>query len=73
MAYHAYVGNTVTLKSGGPSMTVEKVGTYRDDPIQCVWFDGAELKRGAFPVETLQIMKRGTHTPGFDDDHPKSN
>lgn len=51
-------GDLVVLKSGGPSMTVEKEiispstsffnGSYR-----CQWFAGKKLDSGIFPEESL--------------------
>jgi len=39
-------GNAVTRKTGGPMMTVEAVRTDRF--VQCIWFDGGELRRDTF-------------------------
>lgn len=46
------VGDLVTLKSGGPSMTVN--GEKRDDDlVTCQWFDGRELHTDAFDSPCL--------------------
>lgn len=52
------VGDLVQLKSGGPEMTIEfypvsEMGIKYDDRAQCMWFDKGELKRGIFPLATL--------------------
>lgn len=52
------VGDRVSLKSGGPAMTVESIdGDYGT----CVWFDGQnELKRNDFLLAVLQKTNRTT-------------
>lgn len=48
------VGDTVSLKSGGPVMTVESIGQYNGKTkANCMWFNGAETKSDVFPMETL--------------------
>lgn len=53
-------GDVVRLKSGGPRMTVEKVGKtqFGDDGVWCVWFEtsGSKqiAKRETFPLVTLE-------------------
>jgi len=54
-------GDVVVLKSGGPQMTVEKVGQFGGgmgiasyNGVACVWFEGAKVCREAFPVETVE-------------------
>lgn len=43
-------GDLVTLRSGGPDMTV----TYADCvEAECWWFDGAALQQEVFPLEAL--------------------
>jgi uncharacterized protein YodC (DUF2158 family) len=53
-------GDTVQLKSGGPVMTVERVGkdkTTQEDVVFCIWFHkeekGEVLNRDSFPPVTL--------------------
>ena len=49
------VGDTVMLKSGGPVMTVGAyVKSHDKMEVQCVWFDKADPKYGAFPEELLE-------------------
>lgn len=50
------VGDTVALKSGGPTMTVAS-GTFGRPPsANCQWFDGPTMKVGAFPVDALKSV-----------------
>lgn len=54
-------GDVVLLKSGGPLMTVESVGAFGGgmsgkaafEGAKCVWFEGNNVKREAFPNEVL--------------------
>lgn len=48
-------GDIVSRKVGGPLMTVEASRT--DKFIQCVWFDGAHVRRDAFAPHTLNKWK----------------
>ncbi|EDY5782173.1 DUF2158 domain-containing protein [Salmonella enterica] len=53
------VGDLVTIKSGGPVMTIEKpiigasskefIGSYK-----CQWFAGKKLDTGTFPEASLE-------------------
>lgn len=45
------VGDVVTLRSGGPEMTVKAV--YSDGDIECQWFAGKKLESGFFPLNSL--------------------
>ena len=47
-------GDVVTLKSGGPLMTVESIGTSGEVAILCVWSE---------PVSSRQVIQRGTFAP----------
>lgn len=50
-------GDVVTLKSGGPLMTVESVGglaTRGEETVFCVWSE---------PVSSRQVIQRGTFSP----------
>jgi uncharacterized protein YodC (DUF2158 family) len=58
MADQLQVGDIVKLKSGGPDMTVESfddsiVGMY----VNCVWFDGSEVKRNRFPTAAVESAR----------------
>ncbi|EMP1177121.1 DUF2158 domain-containing protein [Morganella morganii] len=54
------IGDLVVIKSGGPTMTIEKpichasqghfLGTYK-----CQWFAGKKLDTGIFPENSLEI------------------
>ena len=48
------VGDTVRLRSGGPKMTVSKVGVSMNGDIQCQWFSGSKLQDGWFAPHTLE-------------------
>lgn len=43
-------GSVVTLASGSPPMTVEKIGP---NGAECVWFEGSHLFRGTFQKDSL--------------------
>lgn len=52
------IGDTVKLKSGSPSMTIEKIavdsrGVEYKDRVVCVWFVDYEPKRDTFYLTTL--------------------
>jgi uncharacterized protein YodC (DUF2158 family) len=53
------VGDIVTLKSGGPEMTVNIVGDVHTHKhvgagnYRCQWFAGKKLDQGTFPFESL--------------------
>lgn len=54
MAKSFEVGEVVTLKSGGPEMTVQKIldlsgGTM----VRCQWFGGRKLENDDFPPASL--------------------
>jgi uncharacterized protein YodC (DUF2158 family) len=53
-------GDVAVLRSGGPEMTVRKVGkaAFGRQTIWCVWFDKARKVDASFDVEVLQ--KRST-------------
>jgi len=51
-------GDVVKLKSGGPKMTIEKIGprssTNEENVAHCVWFDkDDQLKDGKFIIVSL--------------------
>ncbi len=48
------IGDTVRLKSGGPTMTVESInGTI----VYCVWYRPDEFLRNYFPESTIVIYR----------------
>jgi uncharacterized protein YodC (DUF2158 family) len=50
------IGSIVTLKSGGPNMTVTHISA--DDYVSCVWFDNDQHNQHqTFPVGSLQVVK----------------
>jgi uncharacterized protein YodC (DUF2158 family) len=46
-------GDTVRLKSGSPSMTVEKITS--DGFVSCVWFVEHKVNRDAFRPSALEL------------------
>jgi uncharacterized protein YodC (DUF2158 family) len=52
------VGDVVTLKSGGPDMTIEDIGKYgmgaTNDSAKCVWFEKTNRKEGVFALPLLK-------------------
>ena len=60
MADEIKVGSIVRLKSGGPSMTVTKVGSplYSSQPtVWCSWFDEKGLKQeSTFPPDAVELV-----------------
>jgi uncharacterized protein YodC (DUF2158 family) len=57
--YGFKVGDVVTLKSGGPAMTVDEVLKMPEDSkghIKCYWFDDRDqLKDGEFSPTSLEL------------------
>jgi uncharacterized protein YodC (DUF2158 family) len=57
MAETFIVGEKARLRSGGPIMTVTKVGNaaMTEAPtVWCSWFVGTKLESGTFPPEALE-------------------
>jgi uncharacterized protein YodC (DUF2158 family) len=53
-------GDTVKLKSGGPTMTVNDIKDAKDGKYaSCVWFDGSTSKRENFDLVTLEKYVTG--------------
>ena len=56
--YGFKIGDVVTLKSGGPAMTVDEVSKMSEggkDCIKCYWFDPKmQLKNGEFSPASLE-------------------
>lgn len=51
------IGETVVLKSGSTTMTVESF--RRDSRVVCVWFDHRDkVHRNAFPSAALKVIER---------------
>ena len=52
-------GDVVTLKSGGPKMTIERIDTFSfsNKPlIACTWFNGNVEKHRNFSPEVLKAV-----------------
>ncbi|MFZ1972024.1 MAG: DUF2158 domain-containing protein [Candidatus Acidiferrales bacterium] len=57
MANEIKEGDTVMLKSGGPTMTVEKVERSNDVMTAwCQWFDGNKPMANRFSLTSLQLV-----------------
>ena len=49
-------GDVVTLKSGGPAMTVTSVGDrYGTLSAWCAWFDGKRASSEVFPITSVRL------------------
>ena len=53
-------GDEVMLKSGGPIMTIQNIGSYTmphgiENGALCVWFDGNKPMEKVFDVATLEV------------------
>lgn len=49
------VGDVVTLKSGGPDMTIQ---SKEGDHIWAQWFGDRKLEHGRFPVASLFVVPK---------------
>lgn len=49
-------GDVVTLKSGGPSMTISGFHDSSNDSVQCMWFAGNDRKVDWFHPNTLKLV-----------------
>ena len=50
-------GDVVVLKSGGPSMTIDKIDIFNYESVQsalCVWFDGKKKCSELFKLTALK-------------------
>lgn len=59
MADDFQVGDTVALKSGGPTMTIDKIAKLRErdshNSAQCTWFDEKNQPQSKwFPLTSLR-------------------
>jgi len=50
-------GDTVTLKSGGPLMTMQHPVVNGNGVWKCSWFAGNELRDGNFHINALMLSK----------------
>ena len=50
-------GNIVRLRSGSPSMTVERTAGRSVD---CAWFVDGQLRTGSFDADALTIDEKGS-------------
>lgn len=58
MANKISAGDTVRLKSGGPTMTVNSVRPrHGKEYAHCSWFVDSEKHDGAFPLESLKQVE----------------
>jgi uncharacterized protein YodC (DUF2158 family) len=48
-------GDTVQLKSGGPKLVVERIGSrYDPKAVWCFWFEGDKLRKEWFQPTSLK-------------------
>src|SRR5262249_18880955 len=58
------VGDTVKLKSGGPDMTVTRIGTSGGETmVWCAWFEGTKDAYALFQPETLRATSEPDAAP----------
>lgn len=59
MANRAFsLGDVVQLKSGGPLMTIQVIGTgMSSNKIYCSWFDDKKLVGDNFSPESIEIFE----------------
>lgn len=52
-------GDTVILKSGGPTMTIEKIAKSASGETLawCIWFDGSKRCSDTFPPSSLKAYE----------------
>lgn len=50
-------GEIVRLRSGSPSMTVERTS---DRMVECAWFVDGQLRTGSFDADALMIDEKGS-------------
>jgi uncharacterized protein YodC (DUF2158 family) len=53
-------GDTVQLKSGGPVMTIDQIGTragQQGEAAWCQWFEKTKLEKGVFPLTSLTLWE----------------
>jgi uncharacterized protein YodC (DUF2158 family) len=50
------VGDVVALHSGGPVMTVFRIG--ENEEVDCNWFNDSELRYGQFKKKQLRVRTR---------------
>lgn len=60
------VGDVVTLKTGGPAMTIRDTPHDARTAIICQWFEGDELKNWAFPKEMLVKVEESKRVVNHD-------
>jgi len=56
------VGDIVVIKSGGPQMTVEKIGPLgfysKEIGVHCCWFVDNKLQRDVFRFDVIKLDKK---------------
>lgn len=65
------VGDQVVLNSGGPIMTVHKIGDFPQDGfnpgVLCVWFNGATKAQDVFHPDALSPYRDERYSGANDD------
>ncbi|MEM6307784.1 MAG: DUF2158 domain-containing protein [Pseudomonadota bacterium] len=54
-------GQIVSLKSGGPAMTVCELGEHSD--ARCIWFSGQDLRNEWIPLAALRPARVTQNAP----------
>lgn len=58
MAQDLKIGDVVTLKSGGPKMTIEDLNEYSTGyKASCSWFNGSKRENELFAPEALKLAE----------------
>lgn len=58
MSDQLITGAVVRLKSGGPKMTIQSIGSYmgfENPAASCVWFDRQDMKQSIFELASLEV------------------
>jgi uncharacterized protein YodC (DUF2158 family) len=58
------VGNTVELKSGGPSMTIANIHEHNGVSVAlCHWFNGGAPQQNNYPLTSLREYRESAGNP----------
>jgi uncharacterized protein YodC (DUF2158 family) len=58
------IGDTVQLRSGGPNMTITRIGMAGGEPmLWCAWFEGTKDTYALFPPDALRAPSEPPKVP----------